>query len=132
MADQDLNVHDKQEVNREEGTRAGRTYLPHVDIYETDGSLVLRADMPGVDERSISLNLENGVLTIEGHVDVKEYENLEPVYTEYRVGNYLRRFTLSNEIDAEKIGARIVNGVLELTLPKSERAKPRRIAITTA
>jgi len=131
MVDQELNVPDKQEVSREEGTRAGRTYVPSVDIHETGGSLVLRADMPGVDERSISVNLENGVLTIEGHVDVKEYENLEPVYTEYRVGNYLRRFTLSNEIDTERIGARIVNGVLELTLPKSERAKPRRIAIAT-
>ncbi len=131
MADHELNVREKQEVSREEGTRAGRTYLPNVDIYETDKNLVLCADMPGVDERSINVNLENGMLTIEGHVSVQEYENLEPVYTEYRVGNYLRRFTLSNEIDAERIGARIADGVLELTLPKSERAKPRRIAITT-
>jgi HSP20 family molecular chaperone IbpA len=74
--------------------------------------------------------VNDGVLSIEGQVEVKDYENLAPVYTEYNVGNYARRFTLANTIDTERISARMKNGVLELELPKAEKAKPRRIAIS--
>ena len=130
MTEQELSVRDKQEVTQE-GTRPGRTFVPDVDIYETPELLHLWADMPGVDEKSVHLNLADGVLTIEGNVGVNDYQNLAPVYTEYNVGNYLRRFTLSNDIDSDKITARVTNGVLELTLPKAERAKPRRINVTT-
>jgi HSP20 family protein len=128
MTNQELNVPTKQET-RDEVTRAGRTYVPQVDIYETKEGLWLWADMPGVDEQSINVQLDNGVLTIEGQVDLKEYENTTPLYTEYNVGNYVRRFTLSNEVDSDRIVARMQNGVLTLEIPKSERAKPRRIAI---
>ncbi len=130
MTQQELNVREKQEA-RDESTRAGRTYLPPVDICETPEGLHLQADMPGVDEQSLNVHLDNGVLTIEGQVDVKEYENLQPVYTEYNVGNYVRRFTLSNDVDTERITARMRNGVLELDVPKAERAKPRKITVST-
>ena len=86
--------------------------------------------MPGVDEQSLNVHLDNGVLTIEGQVDVKDYENVTPLYTEYNVGNYVRRFTLSNDVDTDRIVARMQNGVLALEIPKSERAKPRRITVT--
>jgi HSP20 family molecular chaperone IbpA len=132
MANQELTTHNKQEVTKDEQTRPGRTYVPQVDIYETTDSLWLWADMPGVDEQSIEVNVANGVLSIEGQVSLKDYEDLSPVYTEYNVGNYARRFTLSNEIDAEHIKARMTNGVLELELPKAERAKPRRITISAS
>jgi HSP20 family protein len=130
MADRELTTHQKQELTGNESTRPGRTFLPDVDIYETPDSLWLRADMPGVDEQSIEINVNDGVLSIEGQVGVKDYENLAPVYTEYNVGNYARRFTLANTIDTERISARMKNGVLELELPKAEKAKPRRIAIS--
>lgn len=130
MEDKELATHKKQEVAGNELTRPGRTYVPDVDIYETADSLWLRADMPGVDEQSIEVNVNEGVLSIEGQVAVKDYENLAPVYTEYNVGNYSRRFTLANTIDTQRISARIKNGVLELELPKAEKAKPRRIAIS--
>jgi HSP20 family protein len=129
MTDQELNVRDKQELTTQEGTRPGRTFVPDVDIYETPEAMHLWADMPGVDEKSLHLNLADGVLTIEGQVAVKQYENLAPVYTEYNVGNYLRRFNLSSDVDADNITARVTNGVLHLELPKSERAKPRRINV---
>ena len=129
MTQQELNVPQKQEA-RDEVTRAGRTYVPQVDIYETKEGLWLWADMPGVDEESLNVHLDNGVLTIEGQVDVKQYENMDPLYTEYNVGNYARRFTLSNDVDSDRIVARMQHGVLSLEIPKSERAKPRRIAIT--
>jgi HSP20 family protein len=130
MTDKELATHKKQEMTGNELTRPGRTYVPDVDIYETPDSLWLRADMPGVDENSIQINVNEGVLSIEGQVAVKDYENLAPVYTEYNIGNYARRFTLANTIEAERISARMKNGVLELELPKAEKAKPRRIAIS--
>ena len=130
MANQELSPRGKQELTREEQTRPGRTYVPEVDIYETPDSLWLWADMPGVDEQSLEINVDNGTLSIEGRVSLKDYENLAPVYTEYNVGNYARRFTLSNEINTERIQARMTNGVLELQLPKAESAKPRRISIS--
>ena len=130
MAEQALSTYKKPEQPQDERTRPGRTYVPSVDICETPDNLLLRADMPGVDENSVEVNVANGVLSIEGWVSVKEYENLQPVYTEYNIGNYSRRFTLSNEIDTDRITAKMVNGVLELVLPKAEKAKPRQITIS--
>jgi HSP20 family protein len=130
MADE-LSVRNKQEVSGEEPTRPGRAYQPDVDIYETADSLWLWADMPGADEKYVNVHLADGVLTLEGGVGVEEYKDLSPVYTEYNVGNYVRRFTVSSEIDTDAIKARVMNGVLELELPKAERAKPRRISVST-
>lgn len=132
MTPQELSVRAKQELKGEEQTRPGRTYVPDVDICETADSLWLWADMPGVEEDSIQVNLADGVLSIEGQVSVKEYENLSPLYAEYNVGNYTRRFTLSGHIDTERIKARMTNGVLALELPKAERAKPRRIPVSAS
>ena len=132
MTPQELTVRSKQEVAGGEQTRPGRTYTPDVDICETRDSLWLWADMPGVDKDSIEVKLADGVLSIEGRVSLKDYENLSPVYTEYNVGNYARRFTVSPDIDGERIKARMSNGVLELELPKLERAKPRRIEVAAA
>lgn len=129
MSTQEISVRPKQEVS-EEQTRAGRTFLPDVDIFETKDSLWLTADMPGVDEKSVQVNLDDGVLTIEGSVALDDYQDISPVYSEYRVGNYRRRFSVSNQVDADRIRGRMVNGVLHLELPKAEAAKPRRIEIS--
>jgi len=132
MAPQELSVRDKQELSREEPTRSGRTYVPDVDIYETPEALWLWADMPGVDEKSLEVHLSDGILTIDGRVALKEYDNLAPLYTEYNVGNYARRFSVSSDVDADRIRARMTNGVLEIELPKSERVKPRRITVSSS
>ena len=129
MTPQELSVRNKQELRGEEHTRAGRTYRPDADICETEDSLWLWADMPGVDEGSVEVKLADGVLSVEGRVSLQYYENLAPVYTEYNVGNYLRRFTVSSDIDADHITARMANGVLEVELPKAESAKVRRIPV---
>jgi HSP20 family molecular chaperone IbpA len=131
MVDQELAVRNKQEVSREEPTRPGRAYQPDVDIYETSTALWLWVDMPGVDEKNISIDLADGVLTLEGTVALAEYKELAPVYTEYNVGNYVRRFSISSDIDLDAIKARMANGVLELELPKAERARPRKITVAT-
>ncbi len=130
MAEQELKTQEKQEVENGEPTRPGRTYLPQVDIVESKEGLHLWVDMPGVEEQDVYVNVADQVLSIEGQVSVGDYADLEPLYTEYNVGNYARRFTLSQDIDTEKIQARMTNGVLELDLPKAERAKPRTIQLT--
>jgi HSP20 family protein len=132
MTPQELSVKSKQEVAGEERTRPGRAYVPDLDVYETADSLFLWADMPGVDDQSVEIHLADGVLSIEGRLAVQDYENLTPVYTEYNVGNFVRRMAVSDDIDAAQIKARLTNGVLEITLPKSERAKPRRIPVAAA
>jgi HSP20 family molecular chaperone IbpA len=132
MTPQEISLRKKQEAAGDERTRPGRAYVPEVDICETKDSLWLWADLPGVDEKSISIKLEDGVLAIDGHVSLEAYDKLKPLYTEYNVGNYARRFTVSEQIDANRITARIVNGVLELQLPKSAAAQPRRISVATA
>ena len=118
-----------QEEAREETTRSGRSYRPNIDIHEAGDGLRLWADLPGVSEDSIDVRLADHVLTIEGRVSPADYENLEPTYTEYKVGNFVRRFTVSADVDAEKIEAKLRDGVLELYLPKAQHAQPRRIEI---
>src|SRR4029453_13174927 len=125
MATQELTPKDKQELQEREHVRPGRTYVPDVDIREDDQALWLWADMPGVTQDQVEVELHDDVLRLEGRVSLEDYEGLTPVYTEYNVGNYLRRFTLSNaqHFDRDQISARLVNGVLEVTLPKGERSK---------
>jgi HSP20 family protein len=124
---------EKQQVTKpQEQTRPGRYYVPDVNIYEFDDSLKLWADMPGVKEKDVNVTLKDGVLTIIGQVATDMYARLQPMYTEYNVGNYYREFTLNESIDESKISATLRNGVLELELPKKERAKPRQIEVRGA
>lgn len=133
MTTQDLAKREKQELKAEEGTRPGRWFVQDVDILEDDDALWLWADMPGVDPDQVHVDVHDEVLTIEGRVSTKDYEGLAPVYTEYNVGNWVRRFTMPpGSFDDAKIAARLVNGVLEVKLPKSERAKPRRIPVSVS
>ena len=134
MTTQELTPKEKQELAEREQTRPGRYYVPDVDIAEEDQALLVRADMPGVDQEHVEVELRDNVLTLHGQVSLKEYEGLKPLYTEYNVGHYLRRFTLTDasKFDADKITARMANGVLEVKLPKAERAKSRRIPVSTS
>ena len=132
MADsQELRVQEKKElVGKEEQTVPSRFYVPYTDIYETEDALTVVMDMPGVGRDSLNVTVEKGVLTVEGRIEFGNYEGLDPVYTEYNVGHFMRSFSLSNKIDQDKIKARMDDGVLTLGLPKIEEAKPRRIAIS--
>jgi HSP20 family molecular chaperone IbpA len=128
---QELAVREKQEVaKKEEKTTPGRYFVPFADIFESEDALNVVMEMPGVERKNVSVELEDNVLRIEGRIDFSKYEGLEPVYTEYNVGNYSRVFSLSEKIDRDAIGAQLNDGVLTLTLPKLKEALPRRIAIT--
>jgi len=128
---QELQVQQKREVEKkQESTVPARVYVPVTDIFETNAALMLALEMPGVDRENIDVKLESGVLTIEGTIDFTKYEGMYPVYTEYNVGNYARTFELSSDIDQERISAELKDGVVMLTLPKLEKAKPRKIKVS--
>jgi HSP20 family protein len=130
MTAQELQVQEKREVEKkQESTIPARTFLPTTDIFETEQALTILMEMPGVDKSKVDVNVEDGVLTIQGQIDFTKYEGMQPVYTEYNVGNYRRGFSLSNKIDQSKIRAEMADGALKLVLPKAEDAKPRRISV---
>lgn len=128
---QDLPVQQKRELQKkEEATISARVFLPVTDIYETADALMVVMEMPGVDKAHLDISVKDDVLNVAGRIDFSKYGNLRPVYSEYVVGHYQRSFTLSPSlVDEERISAEMNDGVLTLTLPKSERAKPRRIAV---
>ena len=133
MTDQEkkeLSLRDKEPIAKHDGepTRAGLVYSPAVDILRTDDALTLVADLPGAKKADLEIGIEDGVLTIAAPVAEVEARH-KPLYREYGVGGYLRRFSLSDKIDQARISAEIENGVLTVTLPKAERLKPRRIEV---
>jgi HSP20 family protein len=127
---QELQAQKKRELEKkEETTIPARIFVPTTDIYETDGSLTVVMEMPGVDKKDVELRLEDDVLKVDGRLDFSKYQGLQPVYTEYNIGHYSRSFTLSRKIDQSKISAEMNDGVLSLILPKVEEAKPRTIQV---
>jgi HSP20 family protein len=127
---QELQAQQKRELEKkEERTIPARIFLPTADIYETQDTISVVLEMPGVEKSNVDVRVEDGVLKVEGRLDFSKYEGLQPLYTEYNVGHYSRSFRLSSKIDHGKIGAELKNGVLTLTLPKVEEAKPRTIQI---
>ena len=102
-------------------------YLPATDIYEREDAIVLVADMPGVAEQDVDIHVENHVLTIKGTPAVTQQGDV--LYAEFRPGRFERAFTLSNDIDSEGIKARMKNGVLTVDLPKSAKARARKIEV---
>ncbi len=120
---------DSEAVDTVERTRSGKVFVPAVDILDSDDHLTLYADMPGCEKTSIDITLENDVLSIQGNICWQPPKDYELVYNEYEVGDYRRAFTLDESINREKIEADYNNGVLRLTLPKLEPAKPKKIAV---
>lgn len=127
MVEKDLQK--TENVSATERIRNVKTFVPRVDIYENKDSLFLIADMPGVDEKTVDIELEKNILTITGRVENGQVKDGGIMYSEYEIGDYERVFTLSDEIDRDKIVATVKNGVLRLELPKAEKVKPKKIAI---
>ncbi len=131
MSPQELQVQQKREVEKHrELAMPARTFLPPTDIFENTDALTIVMEMPGVDKKDLDVNVEDGVLSVEGRLDFSKYAGMQPVYTEYNIGHYRRSFTLSSKIDQERISAEIKDGVLTLVLPKAEEAKPRKILVS--
>jgi HSP20 family protein len=114
----------------EEDWALGGTWAPAVDIFEHDGNLVLKAELPGIEPKDVDVRVENNVLTLRGErkfeseVKREQYHRVERAY-----GTFSRSFTLPSVVDTEKIKAEFRDGVLRVTLPQREEAKPKQISI---
>ena len=132
--EKNLNVREtpkRQVAERDaERTWSRPAFVPHTDIYKVNGEIIIVVDMPGVDAESVDITMEKNVLTINGYVEPVELENYTLAYAEYKVGDYERSFSLSNEIDQSKIEATMKDGVLRLHLPKIGPTT-RKIAVKT-
>jgi HSP20 family protein len=128
---QELQVQQKREVEKaQESTTPLRAFLPVTDIYETEQALTLVMEMPGVGKDGLDVNVDSGVLTVEGRINFDKYDGLQPLYTEYNIGPYRRSFRLPSQINQDGITAEITDGVVTLVLPKAEEARPRQITVT--
>ena len=129
----DLQVKEKREMSSPaEQTTPGFVFTPEVDILETEDAITLLADMPGVISEDLDIDLRENTLTLSGVVQPFEAPDEEDVIVEYEIGKYYRQFSISEVIDQSKIEALLNDGVLRLTLPKAEKAKPKKIAIKGA
>jgi HSP20 family molecular chaperone IbpA len=128
MNNKNMTISNDQAVSREATRSEARYVTPPVDIVETDEGLTIMADVPGLDEKSLEISVDQGVLTIEGKA---VFGGGDLLWREYAMDGYWRQFQLPDTFDASKAKAAIKHGVLTLNLPKAEAAKPRKIAITT-
>jgi len=103
--------------------------LPPVNVIEDANGITLSADLPGVPKDKVNLTVEADTLTIEGEVSLSLPEGMESLHAEVNLPRYRRVFTLSKELDADKVSAEFTNGVLKLRIPKVAHAQPKRIEI---
>ncbi len=108
----------------------GGTWAPAVDIFEQDGNIVMKAELPGIDSKDVDIRLENNVLTLRGErkidneVKRESYHRVERAY-----GAFQRAFTLPGMVEQDKVKAKFKDGILEIVLPKAEKAKPKQVKV---
>jgi HSP20 family molecular chaperone IbpA len=133
MADEkskELKVREKQEVaSSAEQTTPGLVFTPAVDIFETEKAITLLADIPGVKADDLTIDLRDNTLTLLADIAPDDDSNEENILVEYEIGRYYRQFTLGELINQENIDAKLNDGVLRLTLPKVEKATPKKITV---
>jgi HSP20 family molecular chaperone IbpA len=117
------------DVKKQDNNGRRDAVLPPVDVIEDATGITLFADLPGVSKQQLNLRVEADTLTIEGDVGLATPEGLQASHAEVQVPRYRRVFTLSKELDPEKIAAEMNHGVLKLRIPKAEHAQPRKVQI---
>lgn len=118
-------------LQKQKSAETSTVYVPDVDINENEDSVRLLANMPGVTRESVNVTVEHNVLTIEGSAELESPEGYELVGQEFGLGRYRRDFTMANTVDTANIKARVQHGILEVTIPKKEEQKTRRIEISS-
>lgn len=108
------------------------TLTPPVDVIEDANGITLYADLPGVGRDKLHLQVESDTLTIEAQADLNVPEGLSSSHTEVGLARFRRVFTLSKELDTERVSAELAQGVLTLRIPKAQHAQPRRIEVQAA
>ena len=128
----ELKVREKQEVaGSAEQMTPGLVFTPAVDIFETEKEITLLADMPGVHADGLTIDLRDNTLTLSADTAPIGKDDEQELLREYEYGKYYRQFTLGEMINQEKIDAKLTEGVLRLTLPKVEKATPKKISVKT-
>jgi HSP20 family molecular chaperone IbpA len=123
---------EKKTVSAAETQRTEPALMPPVDVVEDASGIVLYADLPGVPKDELHLHVEADTLTIEAGVALDLPEGMEPTHAELSLPRFRRVFTLSKELDPEKVSAEFNQGVLKLRIPKAAHAQPRRIEVKLA
>lgn len=121
----------EQLLGVQSGTARAPRFMP-MDLYRSADHYVLHADLPGVDPGSVDVNVDNGTLTIAAQRSERTEDGVQWISSERFTGTYMRQLSLGDGIDTERINATYANGVLTLTLPVADRAKPRKVAIAVA
>ena len=128
----ELKVREKQEVTSPaEQTMPGLVFTPAVDIFETEKEITLLADMPGVKAEDLTIDLRDNTLTLSADIAPVDNRDEQDILVEYESGRYYRQFTLGELINQETIDAKLNDGILRLSLPKVEKATPKKIAVKT-
>ncbi len=122
----------KVDENQERREREQPALRPPVDVYEDATGITLYADLPGVPRDKLELRVDGDQLTLEADVVLPVPQGMQASYAEVQLSRYRRAFTLSKELDAEKVSAELANGVLKLRIPKAEHAQPRKIQVQVA
>ncbi|CAM3661004.1 Hsp20/alpha crystallin family protein [Mycobacterium frederiksbergense] len=118
-------------LNSQTGSTRSPRFMP-MDLYKVDDHFVLTADLPGVDPGSVDVNVDHGTLTLTAHRSARSDDGVQWLANERFAGTYRRQLSLGEGIDTARIAATYENGVLTVTIPLAERAKPRRIEVTRA
>jgi len=130
MTEKEMQFRDKQEVKGTgETTKTGLTFIPAVDIFETEEALTMMAELPGVAQEGLHIDLKDNQISILGEVAEFSSPQERILLQEFETGRFYRQFNLSDVIDQNKISAHLRNGVLKVVLPKIEKAKPRKIEV---
>jgi HSP20 family protein len=131
--DQTMEVQEQEEAPTDEmeRTRSRRSFIPKADIYETEKEIIVLADIPGANEKTVDVTLEKNVLSINAYIEPAIPSGFDIAYAEYEEGDYQRSFRLSDEIDRDKIEATVSDGVLRLRLPKLQEVATKKIAVNT-
>ncbi|CAN5749291.1 Hsp20/alpha crystallin family protein [soil metagenome] len=127
----DLDTLTRGLLNSQTGSTRSPRFMP-MDLYKVDDHYVLTADLPGVDPGSVDVNVDHGTLTLTAHRSARSDDGVQWLANERFSGTYRRQLSLGEGIDTTKITATYENGVLTVTIPLAERAKPRRIEVTRA
>ena len=123
---------EKPAVRKEHETGNNATLTPPVDVFEDAAGITLYADLPGVPKENLNLQVDDDTLTIEGEISLNLPAEMEASHREIGLSRYRRVFTLSRELDREKVAAEFNQGVLKLRIPKAEHAQPRKIEVKVA
>ena len=126
----EMEIQEQELIQEEtERTRECRCFVPRTDIYEVEDAIILALDMPGINQNAIEITLEKNILNVKGYAQMDDPDDYALTFAEYEAGDYERSFRVSDAVDQAKIDALYKDGVLRLTLPKAEQAKPKKIAV---